>query len=81
MTSLPTTYDLTIGISGNGITNPEAKIHSYDKDSTVMVLATPDSGWKFDHWELDGVPDGSDLSYNVTMDANKVVTAFFRDLP
>ena len=47
---------ITVSISGSGtvVKNPEAP--SYAPGTSVVLTATPASGWKFDHWLM---PDGS----------------------
>ncbi|GAI06493.1 unnamed protein product, partial [marine sediment metagenome] len=53
--------------------------HSYPKGVKVYISATPASGWEFDSWTGD-VADTSSASTTVTMNADKTVTANFREL-
>ena len=72
-----TTYDLTMAVSGGGgSTTPAVGPHTYDADAVVPVTATPDTGYRFDHWTGD-VADANAASTTVTMDADKTVTAYF----
>lgn len=74
---------LTIVVDGTNVTTPAAGTHNYDVDTYAIVTATssPATGWVFDHWLLDSANAGSDLSYNVTMDANHTLTAVFTEYP
>ena len=41
-------HNLDIKINGGGSTNPSAGSYSYAEDEIVTIVATPDSGWRFD---------------------------------
>ncbi len=45
---------------------------TYNAGTSVRVSATPNSGWRFVRWS-----DGMGQSHNVTMNANKSLTAYF----
>jgi len=68
-------YSLTVAASGNGTTNPVPGVYLLDEGSTQTVDAVPDSGYKLDHWDLDGDNVGSSPSYLVTMNANHTLTS------
>jgi hypothetical protein len=70
-------YKLTVNVNGYGIVAVNPGESSYADGAVVSLTPTPDSGYIFDHWELDSVTDGSDVPYLVTMDAHHVVTAVF----
>lgn len=74
--SSDTTRDLTISVNGQGTTNPSPGTHTYDDGTQVTITASPDSGWKFDHW--DGDISGTSSTIVITMDSNKNVTAYFQ---
>jgi len=44
--------------SGNGVTAPTTGTYPMSVPDSVSVTATPDSYWRFDHWEVDGTPTG-----------------------
>jgi uncharacterized repeat protein (TIGR02543 family) len=73
---LPVQRTLTVAVSGNGVTNATG-IHTYDEYSNVTVLATPSSGYFFDHWVLNGSSVGSANPYTINMTANYDLTAVF----
>ncbi len=76
VTEPPVYYTLTISVEGNGTTLPEPGEHSYIADSEITASATPDIGWLFDRWEIDGSPfTNSEVS--ITMDQAKSAVAFF----
>jgi len=70
-------YKLTVSVDGYGSVDVTPGESSYAAGSVVSLVPTADPGYVFDHWELDGVPDGSDVPYLVTMDTHHVVTAVF----
>ena len=69
--------DLTISVSGSGITSPSVGTYTYEEDTVVQVTATPNSGWKLDHWLLDDVNVGNANPLTVTMDNNHRLTSVF----
>jgi len=73
-------YNLTIVVdpAEGGTTVPAAGTHPFAQGSVVDVTATPSEGYKFDHWS--GACTG-DSTCQVTMDADKVVTASFVEAP
>ena len=73
-----TTHDLTISVDGQGTTNPSPGIHTYDEGTPVTITATPASGWSFDYWGGDA--SGTNTSVSITMNSNKLVTAYFKQV-
>lgn len=69
--------ELVVAVNGSGMTDPRPGTYLYDEDTVVPVDAIPDFGWMLDHWKLDGVPVGDSDPYDVTMDANHTLIAFF----
>jgi len=70
-------YSLTVDTvppNGGGVTkNPNHD--QYDSNAVVQVTATPNTGFRFDHWS--GDLTGSTNPVNVTMNSAKTVTANF----
>ena len=73
----PSGFTLTIVASTGGSTNPAPGDHSYAEGASASVQANPDTGYHFDHWDLDLVNVGSVNPYSVTMDKNHTLNAFF----
>ena len=75
------THVLTMAVdaSGGGTVDPDVGPHTYDAGALVPVTATPDAGYRFDHW-TGGVDDANAASTTVTMDADKTVTAYFAEI-
>jgi hypothetical protein len=73
------TYTLTVAVQGNGTTNPAAGTTTYTEGTNASVAATPATGWRFDHWEGDA--SGTTSPAQVTMSANRSVTAVFAQIP
>jgi uncharacterized repeat protein (TIGR02543 family) len=77
------TSTLTVSVTGSGtVTSTPAGINcgsdctqSYTKGTTVMLTATPASGYVFDGWN--GACIGQGATCNLTMDANKSASAVF----
>jgi hypothetical protein len=78
---VPPTYTLTITTTTGGTTTPTPGTHPYTEGTIVTVTAIADSGYTFDHWELDGANVGSDNPINVTMDSDHTLHAIFRTQP
>jgi len=78
-----TQYQLTIGVSpsGAGTTNPSVGTYWYNKGTNVVVSETHNTGYTFDHWELDGNNVGNGASYSVSMNAPHALTAVFSEVP
>lgn len=74
-------YTLTISATTGGITEPAVGSYSCAEGSIVTVTAIPQSGYRFDHWELDGVSVSSELTYSVLMDALHSLLAVFTAVP
>jgi hypothetical protein len=66
-------YALTVNKVGNGTVTPDHSAPYYYND-VVVLTATADPGWDFSHWS--GACTGGGAC-QVTMDANKSVTANF----
>jgi len=75
------TYTLKITTTTGGTTSPSPGDHSYSSGANVPVTATPQDGYQFDHWELDGLDVGSVNPYTVTMDKDHTLHAVFKELP
>jgi uncharacterized repeat protein (TIGR02543 family) len=80
ITPVTTTYKLTTAIdsAGSGIITPDVGSHNYASGVTVPVIATPATGYMFDHWS--GACSGSG-SCQVVIDGEKSVTAHFAVIP
>jgi hypothetical protein len=85
--STTTTFTLTVTVSGNGsVSSSPAGINncrgtcsaSFAANTTVTLTASPDSGWSFSGWG--GACSGTGTC-QITMDANKSVTATFTQNP
>ena len=72
-------YTLTMTVSGSGSTSPSVGTHTYTEGTLVLISATPDAGWVFDHWS--GSTSGSASVSSITMTSDKSVTAHFSEIP
>ena len=74
-----TQYTLTTNTVGNGSISLNPPGGTYCEGTVVTVTAIPDAGWQFDGWS--GALSGTTNPADITMDANKSVTATFSQLP
>jgi hypothetical protein len=70
-------YNLTIVTTGGGSTTPAPGTYTYVNGTSVSVTATANSGYVFDHWELDGSNVGTGNPYSVLMNQNHMLNATF----
>ncbi|MDY8137865.1 InlB B-repeat-containing protein [Aquimarina sp. 2201CG5-10] len=68
---------LTINTTGSGSVTP-ASGSTYNDGATATLTATPAAGWQFDGWSGDAT--GTTNPLQVTMDADKTVTATFSQI-
>jgi PKD repeat protein len=73
----PTQYTLTTNTVGQGSITLDPSGGTYDAGTVVTVTANPSSGWQFDYWS--GDLSGSTNPTNITMNADKSVTATFSE--
>lgn len=71
------TYTITIisphgSVSGDGV---------YALDDTCTLTSTPNPGYLFDHWEMNGVEISDNNPYSFTVDGDKTITAVYEIIP
>ena len=76
----PVMYSLTVGIVGEGTTDPEPGVYQYEEGTEVPLSATAAGGWEFDRWVIDGA-DVFDPNPTVTMDGDVEAVAHFTEIP
>lgn len=76
-TTETTQYEFTINIEGNGTTDPAEGTHTFEEGTVATVEATSGEGWEFIKRVGDVIT--TDTSINITMDANKSITAGFEE--
>ena len=70
-------------VEGQGEVEPDVGTHTFDPDTLVDLLVTPDTGWEFDEW---AGPDSGDVvavniedgEYRIEMDSNKEIYPIFK---
>jgi len=68
---LPPAYTVTIQSSVNGTTSPPSGTLVYSSGSTMVLTATPNSGYKFDYWLINGQQNlANPASVNITSNVN-----------
>jgi len=73
----PTTFHLSVSVPSGGSVSPGSG--DYPAYSTVTLRATPFSGYQFVRWGGDA--SGTSRTYNLYMNGNKSVTAYFEKVP
>jgi uncharacterized repeat protein (TIGR02543 family) len=72
------THTLTIEVHGGGSVTPSPGTHSYNKDTTVEITATPDNSNRFDGW-TGNVENADQEKTTVIMDSDKTIIANFSE--
>lgn len=70
-------YTLIINSSTGGTTNPQAGTYAYANGSVVEVSATPNTGYRFAYWLLDGYNVGNRSHLTLTITSNHTLRAVF----
>jgi trimeric autotransporter adhesin len=70
-------YSLTVNLTGIGSVSRDPEAGNYQQGTEVTLTATADAGWQFAGWG--GDLSGSTNPATITMDADKIVTAVFRE--
>ncbi len=73
------THTLTINTNGSGTVSRNPTNSAYPNGVVVTITALPANGWAFTTWSGDA--SGSLNPLNVTMDADKIITASFAQIP
>jgi len=72
-------YTLTMSLTpgAGGIIIPTAGEHAYIEGKVVLLVAAPETGYKFVRWDGDAVEDTDSMTTQITMDSDKTVEAVF----
>ncbi len=80
-TAPPPKHHLTIGIQGQGSTEPPQGNYTYNVGTSVTVTATANSGWGLAYWSLDGLNTTKTTMISVTMSIDHTLLAVFGIIP
>jgi len=73
-------FDLTVSsTSGGSVTSPGEGTHTYDVNTVVNLVATPDSGYHFVKWTGGGIADKEAATTTITMGRDYSITANFEE--
>ena len=72
-------YSLTVDINPHGSGSVSHASQRYKYGATATLVASPNSGWVFDHWEGDVM--GMNSSASITMHSDKMIVACFVKAP
>jgi hypothetical protein len=70
-------FTLTILPSDNGTTAPSAGTFSYNYGTNITISVSPNEGYQFDHWLLNGV-NVTTNPITVAINANQTLQPFFQ---
>jgi hypothetical protein len=70
-------YNLIITTASGGNTNPTPSTYTYWSGTVINVVALPNTGSYFDHWELDSVDIRFGSPITITMNTNHTLRAVF----
>jgi len=73
-------YIVSLTVDGGGATEPAQGDYPVLGGTPFAAAAVPSEGWEFDHWEVDGLAAGSDSPQTWTIDADRTITAVFREV-
>jgi parallel beta-helix repeat protein len=73
-------FTLAISEGVGGTTNLSPGAHTFAAGETIQVTATPNGGYRFDHWILDGSSTLLDNPISVPMDNNHTLEAVFSEV-
>ena len=71
------TYNLTIGSTVGGTTNPQSGVYRHFQGQKIPVTAIASVGYSFDHWQVDGANIQASNPVNITIDQNHDLHAIF----
>jgi hypothetical protein len=74
-------YRLATGVEGLGTLDLPPGNYDFSNGSLVTVTATPEPGWAFDHWRLDGVETDENRTITLTITADHELIAVFTEAP
>ena len=71
-------YNLSTSVNATGSGSVSPASGSYDTGSTVTLTASPAAGYRFDRWDGDVSANTTTITINITMNADKNITAVFK---
>lgn len=77
----PKNYDVTVTYNEKGGRVENGGSGKYAYGSTVTLTATPNDGYRFDGWKVNGTLKSTETTYTVTISAATTIEAVFTELP
>ena len=75
------TFTVSASAQGSGSVKSSASSATVMEGASVTFTAQPESGYRLDHWVVNGENAGSAATLTLTVDANTTVTAVFTQIP
>lgn len=77
----PPAKQLTLNVQGSGTVTLDPPGGSYSRGTVVVMTATADAAWNFDHWEGGSVQGSTANPQSITMNKSQNITAVFAQPP
>ena len=75
------TFTVSASAQGSGSVKSSASSATVMEGASVTFTAQPESGYRFDHWTVNGQNAGSGTTLTLTVTANTTVAAVFTPIP
>ena len=75
------TFTVSASAQGSGSVKSSASSATVMEGASVTFTAQPESGYRLDHWVVNGENAGSAATLTLTVNANTTVTAVFTQIP
>ncbi len=76
----PSTYTVTVQSSPSGATSPTAGAYTYNSGTTVTITATPNVGYQFASWTVNGASNTAN-PLTLTVTSAMTITPVFTPIP
>jgi len=71
-------YLVSISAGTGGTTDPAPGDYWYPEGTQLTITAIPDQDYELDYWEINGTPDGNQVSLTLTIDQPYTIVAHFK---
>jgi hypothetical protein len=79
LTPVAVTYTLVVGVANSGSVNTSGGV--YPPNTSITLIATPDTDWSFIRWSVGGAPVSNANPYTFRLNSNLTIIAEFQPNP